>query len=288
MVVIPHGSFLMGSLDQEADRRQFESPRHRVIFKQGFALSVSEITVAQFRQFVKASDYKTETELDGSTAVYSEINGRIIRSRKVTWKDGFNGRGAKDSEPVVHVSWNDAVAYTNWLSQITGKPYRLPSEAEFEYGLRAGSVSRYWWSEHGPTNLVENLTGDKDRSGRRRTWTRAFDNYDDGFWGPAPAGSFKRNDFLLYDMAGNVEEWVEDCWHDSYVRAPADGRAWVNRGCERRVIRGGFWGGAPATARSAYRTSQPSDRRGGSIGFRVARSVVPEPKYELAGAARMQ
>jgi formylglycine-generating enzyme required for sulfatase activity len=287
MVVVPHGSFLMGALDDEEGHRQFETPRHRVTFRQGFALSVSEITVAQFKQFIDAADYRTETEIDGSTAVYSEINGRIIRSRKATWRDGFNGRGAKDGEPVVHISWNDAKAYTDWLTHRTGKPYRLPTEAEFEYALRAGSMTRFWWGDQGPTELVENLTGDGDLSKRRREWNQAFDDYEDGFWGPAPASSYKSNGFLLHDMAGNVEEWVEDCWHDSYVRAPTDGQAWVNRGCALRVIRGGFWGGAPATARSAYRTAQPADRRGGSIGFRVARSVVPEPDFEFAGAPNL-
>jgi len=86
--------------------------------------------------------------------------------------------------------------------------------------------------------------------------------------------SFAPNGFGLYDMAGNVQEWVEDCWHDSYVRAPRDGSAWVNRGCQRRVVRGGFWGGEPDTARSAYRTHHAADVRGSAIGFRVARDLI--------------
>jgi formylglycine-generating enzyme required for sulfatase activity len=277
MVVLPQGEFMMGSRPDEVGHTSYEEPRHRVRFDTGFALSSTEITVGQFNAFVEATGYVTEAEQIGYASVYNERSGRLSRRRGVSWRDGYAGSGTSDREPVVHVSWNDATAYANWLAQETGQLYRLPTEAEFEYAQRAGSESSYWWGEGPPDLVVENMTGDGDRSPHRGTWDVAFPNYDDGYWGPAPVGTFSPNEFLLFDMTGNVQEWVQDCWHDSYVRAPADGSAWVNRGCERRVVRGGFWGGEPKIARSAHRTGLRADQRGSSLGFRVARDLLPRP-----------
>ena len=188
-----------------------------------------------------------------------------------TWEDDFEGRPAADNMPVVNVSWEDASAYAAWLSQRTGKPYRLPSEAEFEYAMRAGTTTRYWWGDGRPQTVVENLTGSRDRSTRGRRWSNSFSGYRDGFWGPAPVMHFKPNGFGLYDMDGNVSEWVEDCWHDNYTRAPHDGSAWVNPGCQERVVRGGSWGSAPNQVRSGYRLGVVADTRSGRVGFRVVR-----------------
>ncbi len=277
MVVIPAGGFLMGAADNDPDRRSYEGPRHLVEFARGFAIARTETTVAQFRAFVRATGHRTMAEEDGRSHVYLESTGRIGRKRGIDWQRGYNGRRAKDDDPVVHVSWHDANAYAEWLATVTGNPYRLPTEAEFEYVLRGGRDTRYWWGTAEPTEVVENLTGADDESPRDRFWANAFPNYNDGHWGPAPVGSFLPNPFGVYDMAGNVQEWVLDCWHDSYVRAPADGSAWVNRGCSRRVTRGGFWGGPPATARASHRVSVSPDRHDGSIGFRVARDLVILP-----------
>jgi formylglycine-generating enzyme required for sulfatase activity len=274
MVVVPYGSFLMGSDASEAGSQPEELPRHRVYFRRGFALAQNEVTVAEFAEFVTATSYRTDAETRGDSMVYNERNGRIFRRSGVTWRDGYTGREADPAAPVVHVSWNDAAAYARWLSSVSGQSYRLPSEAEFEYALRAGGTLAYPWGEGSPERPIENLTGTRDRSDySRRQWNRAFRDYGDGFWGPAPAGSLEPNPFGIHDLAGNVEEWVEDCWHDSYVRAPIDGTAWVNSGCPRRVVRGGWWGGAPETARSAYRNDYPLEQRGSSIGFRVARDL---------------
>jgi formylglycine-generating enzyme required for sulfatase activity len=174
---------------------------------------------------------------------------------------------------VLHVSWNDAQAYVNWLARGTGKSYRLPSEAEFEYALRAGSTGRYWWGDGSPPGVVENLTGDGDDSRARRSWSVAFRKYTDRFWGPAPVASFDPNPFGLYDMGGNVGEWVRDCWHDTYIRAPADGTAWVNPGCSQRVIRGGYWASSPDQTRSAFRLFAKPDFHDARIGFRIARDL---------------
>ena len=273
MVVIPAGSFMMGSPDNESDRASNEGPRHRVTIARGFALSRTEITVGEFSAFVNATGYRTDAEVSGGSRVYEPRSGRMDRRNGVTWRDDYTGDPADRDLPVIHVSWNDAQAYVAWLSEQTGRTYRLPSEAEFEYALRAGSQTRYWWGDGTPSEPVENLTGDGDRSSTNATWTVAFRRYTDGFWGPAPVGSLQANPFGLYDMGGNVMEWTEDCWHDSFVRAPGDGSAWINPGCERRVIRGGSWSSTPAMARSAFRLSSLPSSTDMRVGFRVARDL---------------
>ena len=273
MVVMPSGSFMMGSPESEDERSENEGPQFRVTFERGFALSRSEITVGQFRRFVEATGYETDAERRGTSRVYMFGTGRVAERRRVTWEDDYLGDRADESLPVIHVSWNDATAYANWLAEATDRPYRLPTEAEFEYALRAGSQSPYWWGNGSPDDVVENVTGDGDRFTDGRQWNLAFRRYDDGYWGPAPAGSLAANAFELFDMGGNVMEWVQDCWHDSYVRAPSDGSAWVNPGCGGRVIRGASWNSSPAMSRSAFRISSQETATDARVGFRVARDL---------------
>jgi formylglycine-generating enzyme required for sulfatase activity len=273
VVVIPTGTFVMGSAADEEGHLDNEEPQRRVQIDVGFALGQAEVTVGQFRQFVAASKYVTDAERLGGSAVYEESSGRIAERRGMTWRNDYSGERARDDLPVVNVSWNDAKAYLAWLSTRTGKHYRLPSEAEFEYALRAGSSTRYPWGDGDPQNAVGNFTGEGDRSPSRRSWSSAFPRYTDGFWGPAPVRSFPAGAFALFDMVGNVSEWVEDCWHDNYTRAPRDSSAWVNPGCERHVVRGGSWGSDPAQVRSAFRIAARGDTRSGRVGFRVARDL---------------
>lgn len=273
LVVIPLGEFEMGSPPGERGRREHEGPQHRVRIVRAFALAQTETTVADFRRFVRASGYVTDAERGGNSSIYDEKSGRIATRAGVDWRRDYLGDPARDDEPVLHVSFNDATAYAAWLAERTGRAYRLPSEAEFEYALRAGTTTRYFWGNGNPLRVVGNYTGDGDRSRTGRTWTRAFPRYSDGHFGPAPSGTYPANPFGLFDMNGNVSEWVEDCWHDSFLRAPDDGSAWVNRGCARRVVRGGSWGSATEQFRSAYRTPSPPDVRSARIGFRVARDL---------------
>ncbi|KJV32041.1 formylglycine-generating enzyme family protein [Luteibacter yeojuensis] len=272
MVVVPTGKFMMGSPDGEAGHDGNEAPSHEVEMGKGFAMARSAITIGQFRDFVRASGYVPQSQSMGSS-VYDEQSGGLRDDSSATWQDDYAGKAGQDRLPVVNLSWNDAKAYADWLSQRTGKTYRLPSEAEFEYALRAGTTSRYWWGDGPPSSKVENLTGGNDRSGSGRRWSNAFNGYKDGYWGPAPVMSFATNPFGLYDMGGNVSEWVADCWHDNYIRAPRTGEAWVNPGCGRRVIRGGSWGSAPEQVRSAYRQGASADLRSARVGFRVAREL---------------
>ena len=273
VVVIPTGNFTMGSPAQEAGHRSSEEPQREVKISTGFALGRDEVSVAEFRAFVEDAAYQTDAEKLGSSIIYDEESGRTMERHGMTWRNDYNGGSATDNLPVIHVSWNDANAYARWLSTRTGKHYRLPSEAEFEYALRAGTSTRFWWGDGNPTKKVGNLTGDGDRSPSQRRWTNSFPHYSDGFWGPAQLGAYDPNPFGLRDIDGNVADWVEDCWHDNYLRAPVDSRAWVNPGCERRVVRGASWGSAPEQARSAFRTSQPTDARNAQVGLRVARDL---------------
>lgn len=273
MVVIPTGSFQMGAADSDDDHIDAEMPQHAVTIDKGFAMAQSAVTVAEFREFVRASGYVPDSVKLGGASVYDERSGALRDDTSASWKDDYAGHPAEDNLPVVNVSWNDAKAYADWLSQRTGKVYRLPSEAEFEYGLRGGTTSRYWWGDGTPTRPVENLTGSGDRSHSGRHWSHAFRGYRDGYWGPAPVMSFVANPFGLYDIDGNVSEWVADCWHDNYVRAPNDGSAWLNPGCSAHAVRGGSWGSSPEQVTSAYRQGVDGSVRSGRVGFRVVREL---------------
>lgn len=273
MVVIPTGSFTMGAPNNENGRSDAETPQHQVTIKQGFAMARSAITVGQFRQFVKASGYQPDSVRLGGASVYDARSGAMRDDTRATWQDDYAGHPADDDLPVVNVSWRDATAYAAWLSQRIGKTYRLPSEAEFEYALRGGTTTRYWWGDGTPVEKVENITGGLDHSSNGRRWSHAFRGYRDGYWGPAPVMKFMPNPFGLYDMGGNVSEWVADCWHDNYIRAPSNGSAWINPGCSVHVIRGGSWGSSPEQVRSAFRQGADGDIRSGRVGFRVVREL---------------
>jgi formylglycine-generating enzyme required for sulfatase activity len=272
LLVIPTGSFQMGSPETEDGHRSTEEPQREVTISVGFALGRSEVTVGQFREFVRAANYQTLAEREGSSSIYDENAGRMSDAR-ASWQDDYRGKRAGDDLPVVHVAFDDTAAYLDWLSARTGKRFRLPSEAEFEYALRAGRTTRFSWGDGDPPHVVANVTGAGDRSPTHRTWSRAFARYNDGYWGPAPVQTFPPNPLGLYDMDGNVSEWMADCWHENYIRAPRDSRAWVNPGCERHVVRGGSWGSDPDQVRSAFRVSALAETRSARVGFRVARDL---------------
>lgn len=273
LVVIPVGRFSMGSPNGEPGRKKNEGPRHEIEIARGFALARSETTVAEFARFVEATGYVGSAENRGASTIYDERTGSMAERRNVDWRRNHAGARAESDLPVVHVSWEDAKAYSDWLSRETGASYRLPSEAEFEYALRAGGSTRYAWGDEAPTRPVANLTGQKDRSETSREWSNGFAGYGDGFWGTAPVRAYRANPFGVHDIDGNVSEWVEDCWHETYARAPADGTAWVNPGCKARVIRGASWASAPDQARSAFRLKATSATTNARVGFRVIRDL---------------
>lgn len=160
---------------------------------------------------------------------------------------------------IIYVSWNDAQEYVAWLSSQTDQQYRLLTEAEWEYAARAGSTTRYSWG-----NEIGSNRASCDGCGSR--W--------DNQYGP-PVGMFAANAFGLHDMHGNVLEWVEDCWNDSYVGAPSNGSAWLRGNCERRVLRGGTATAPPEAMRSAARIRYSANDHASNVGFRVARTLSP-------------
>jgi formylglycine-generating enzyme required for sulfatase activity len=273
MVVVPHGAFRMGSEENETGSDANERPAHTVRFDRGFAMSRTEVTVNQFRQFIQASGYKTTASRRGFSLAYDELSGNFVRRSRVDWSSAYDGSRAADDLPVVHVSARDADAYAAWLATRTGQRYHVASEAEFEYVLRAGGRTRYPWGNGAPPKGIANLTGALDRSPSGREWANAFPAYGDGYWGPAPVARFAPNAFGLHDLAGNVSEWVADCWHDGYRRAPANGGAWINPGCRTRVVRGGAWASAPDQTRSAWRAPAGFETTNARIGFRVVRDL---------------
>src|SRR5690606_1370187 len=241
MVVVPHGTFRMGAVAGDDAADDIERPQHDVGFGRGFAMSITEVTVGDFRRFINATGRETRAERRGYSMAYDERGGNFVRVSGVDWRSDYAGDPAADDQPVLHVSARDADAYAQWLSEQSGHRYRLPSEAEFEYALRAGSTTTYPWGEGAPPAGSGNFTGSKDRSPTGRQWNNAFEGYGDGYWGPAPVGRFGPNAWEIRGLAGNVSEWVADCWHDGYRRAPSDGTAWLNPGCRTRVVRGGSW-----------------------------------------------
>ena len=234
MVVLPAGSFEMGSPESEEGRDGDEGPVHRVEIGEPFAVGAYEVTFEEWDACVAA----------GGCGGY--------RPRDEGW-----GRGKR---PVINVSWYHAQEYVGWLSGKTGEWYRLLSEAEWEYAARGGSGTRYWW-------------GDEIGSGRANC-EGCGSRWDDEQ--TAPVGSFRANGYGLYDMHGNVWEWVEDCWNDNYRGAPTDGKVWKSGDCSFRVLRGGSWGNSPGYLRSASRGWDGSGIRYIIFGgFRVARTLGP-------------
>jgi formylglycine-generating enzyme required for sulfatase activity len=252
MVVIPAGSFMMGSPESETTREgvldQFaecERPQHRVTIGYSLALGKYDVTFAEWGACVA----------DGGCDGY--------RPADKGW-----GRG---NRPVINVSWEDAESYIAWLNRkvpaspvtvSTGGgegPYRLPSEAEWEYAARAGAVTARYWGEAVGSGHA-NCQGCGSRWDNRQT---------------APVGSFPANGFSLYDMLGNVWQWTADCWNETYNGAPDNGQAWNSGDCTLRALRGASFGYDPRDLRAADRLMPAAGLRHDDFGFRVARTISP-------------
>ena len=272
MVMIPGGEFMMGSPVGEPERGDDEGLQRRVRVKP-LALGKTEVTVAQWRQFTRASGYLTEAERNvlatGCFTWEPEDPAWAWRAGR-SWREP--GWRQKDNEPVVCVSWVDAQAYVGWLDQQSGvKGWRLPSEAEWEYAARAGSTTgRPWGDDPGMACTYANGT-DRTKGPRGRAWTEPH-ACKDGHWYAAPVGSFRPNAWGLHDMLGNVWEWVQDCYLP-YANAPSDGSAHESKACRGRVVRGGAWDDPPGVLRSAARFWLGPVNRNNNIGFRVARTL---------------
>ena len=269
MLVIPAGSFTMGSSAAEqalanagglaASLTGRENPQHRVNIR-SFAAGRYAISKGEFATFVRAKGYQTEAERgDGCFA----WNGKEWKKDAAyNWRNvGF---AQADNHPVVCVSWNDAQAYIAWLNQSSGQTYRLLSEAEREYAARGGTQTAFWWGDSINTAQANYAgTGTSYNGSPKGEYRQAT----------VPVNSFSPNPFGLYNVHGNVWEWVEDCWSENYSGAPTDGSAWTTGDCRYRVLRGGSWVNLPTNLRSAYRIRYSPDIRGGSYGLRLARTL---------------
>lgn len=273
LVVIPAGSFRLGALKGDRQAAESEKPAHEVRFAKPFALARTETTVAQFAAFVRASGYATRAEKRGYSEVFDLASGRLVRGMGVDWRHDALGRPARPDQPVIHVAHADANAYARWLSQRSGRRYRLPSEAEWEYVLRAGDERIYPWGDKSARPRKGNLAGGRDRFPNGRNWRNAIARYADGHWALAPVRSYASEPYGTFDMLGNVSEWVEDCWHENYRRAPADGGAWVNPGCRQRVLRGSAWLSSIDQSRGSFRMPLDAERSNPRLGFRVVREL---------------
>lgn len=281
MIVVPKGGLEMASTSTVTNNSVQQDTTRRAEFPVPFTLSETEVTVAQYRVFVDATSYITDAEKLGESLVFDETQGATQKRRGINWRFDFRGRKAKSTLPVVHVSWNDAVAYTRWLSEQSGETYRLPTGAEFEYALRGGTQSTYWWGNQEPDAVVENLTGDRDRLNNLR-WPDAFDGYGDGHWGPAPVSEFQANAFQLFDLGGNVSEWVSDCYWGQSGSGLAKSSVETIASCPRRAVRGASWATPPAQASSGYRAAASADMASCLVGFRVVKELWVGP---LGGSA---
>jgi formylglycine-generating enzyme required for sulfatase activity len=229
-----------------------------------FSLARYEITVGQFRQFVNATGYRTEAEMEGG-AWHVTNQGDVMKGAHINWNNP--GFPQTDRHPVVCVSWNDAQAFLDWLSQKTGKAFRLPTEAEWEYAARCGGKGyKYSWGNGSPSDNIA------DESAKRRfPWAKGWwQGYNDGHVRTAPVGSFSPNELGLFDMGGNVVEWCQD-WYgkDYYESGPKDNPTGPDSG-EGRVVRGGSWFNDPRNVRAAVRYRFWPSSRDDGLGFRVA------------------
>jgi formylglycine-generating enzyme required for sulfatase activity len=275
MVVVPAGSFLMGSSAEETKRdlnfvvprgegdiaQEFvarEQPQHLVEIVRPFALGRYPVTRGEFAAFVRETGYSS----GGGCTLFA--NHKYEERAEAGWQNP--GFGQTDRDPVVCVSWQDAKAYVAWVNGKLrgaapiegGGPYRLPSEAEWEYAARAGTRTARWWGDSGGRNNA-NCDGCGSRWDRQST---------------APVGSFRLNPFGLSDMLGNAWQWTEDCWNESYVGAPGDsGTAWKAGMCDSHVLRGGSWTNLAWLLRSAGRTRNDVGKHTNYIGFRITKAL---------------
>lgn len=281
MVTIPTGTFRMGA-DAGEDGRP-EGPVHTVTISRPFALGTREVSNAEYEVFLNDTGRKPT-----GGCMWADAAGKVTPH-----PDGdarHPGPGAGDGRPdmpVVCVSWTDAHDYAAWLARKTGKPYRLPSEAEWEWAARAGTSGDYFWgrSIDDGCGYANTLDEDGAKAGTLAVFSAGSGplpsaGCSDGHAGAAPVGSYRPNPFGLYDMIGNVWEWVEDCYVAPYpADGPVDGRAYERKGqCPRRAARGGSWMSVPFRNRVSWRGRDPESLVTWIFGFRVARDLTAQER----------
>jgi len=261
MVIVPPGEVTIGSAPDTVDRGANEGPKRRIRLARALAVGRYEITRSQWLEFVAATGRPTADGCqyyDGHYGYVQEHNWRT---------PGFPQRA---DHPVVCVSVPDAEAYAAWLSARTGRRYRLPSSAEFEYFNRAGSETPWFWGTASTEACAYANVGDNDL--KPHYPKQQVHNCSDDYLYTAPVGRFRPNAFGLHDTVGNVFEWTVDCWHPGFEGAPTDGSAWMAAGsgdCAHRTPRGGSWVSGPNWTRAAAQSKDPFDYRSFLLGFRL-------------------
>ena len=268
MVAVPAGGFVMGAAPGEEERtnlaeefRNRSQPQRSVNVK-GFLAGQFEVTRGEYRAFAQA----TGRTSDGC---YVWGGAAWQMDPEKTWRNP--GYPQDDTHPATCVSWEDATAYAAWLSQQTGKRYRLLTEAEWEYAARGGTTTTRFWGDAANLSCEYANTADRSTAARvpgSRAWHVA--DCDDRHPYTAPVGTFRPNAFGLHDMLGNVEEWTQDCWTGDFRGAPTDGSAVTAGDCSMRAVRGGAWDDSPVGVPAAYRVGSPVTVRVYRRGFRVA------------------
>lgn len=272
LVVVPAGTFQMGTpRSQVANNETGEAPPVPMTIPKAFLLGRYEVTRAEFEEYARAKNF----EPVGLCRVWNKTKGRYDDDRNRTWRKPGVPEQPLPNHPISCVNWFESKDYIAWLAAKTGKPYRLPTEAEWEYAARAGSSGVTPW---GPDVSGCKYANIYDITTMRKTpqaWTHIA--CVDGFADMAPVGSLRPNAFGLYDMIGNVWEWAEDCATKSHVGRPPNGAAWVwEGGCKRVIQRGGGWFTSPERARPGYHGDATAADRFDFGGFRVARNLTAE------------
>lgn len=296
LVLLPRGSFLMGVPPGE-DEREFVleylrgrgQPQHPVTIQNRFYMGKYPVTRGEYAAFIAAKGERPDPGKCG--ALVTEKRDKAGEKPEISWRDpGFEQKPEPNLHPVVCVSYEDAEAYVYWLkNEVTGKDYRLPSEAEWEYAARAVttelalSQARYWGDERDPACRYANVA-DATLASQMNIGSPSPDRFftcggeTDKFAFTSPVGSFLPNKFGLADILGNVSQWAKDCWRRDYRgngndQPPADGSAWTAVGdCQQRAVRGGSWFHYPSTVRAGIREGNPARSRNSITGFRVART----------------
>lgn len=245
MVVIPAGSFIMGSPEQEGSKPE-EIPMRRVTLGSPLAMSKHEVT-------------------------WDEWNACLLEKACASGRDEGWGQGRR---PVINISRGEAIRYAEWLSEKTGHQYRLPSEAQWEYAARAGSVGKHHWGDSSePICEYASVFNAAFSPYDGKNWEWNYFECNDGYKETAPVGLFKPNAFGLHDMLGNVREWTLDCFNGNYESAPVDGSAWMAGECKYYVTRGGSWVTEPVYVRSAARYWVESTNQNDDLGIRLVRTL---------------
>lgn len=275
MVIIPAGSVSIGSDEDEIGRKRGERLKQHAVISEAFAMAKTEVTLGQFRVFMEESKYQSVVpKRDGQPLIgCNYFDGKSYGYISVhNWENP--GYPQREDAPVVCVSWSDAEAYAKWLSEKTGRSYRVPSTVEFEYASRAGSSSPWFWGTD-PNQACE-YANIGDRSFANQFPSRPSFSCDDGYVYTSRVGAFKPNAFGLYDMVGNAWEWTNDCFHMDLSDSPVDGSTWLEAGegdCTFRTPKGGSWISGIGWSRAAVRSRDGADYKSFMLGFRVAAAI---------------